>query len=177
MIKILLHIIFAFSLLLAAGCNRSAEPEQQTPQDSAALRETLAETNKLLLSAEDEEIEDFIERYGWQMQQTGSGLRYMIYQHGDGPRAQDGMTAVLHYQVHLLTGDRVYGSEQDGPLEFQIGRGGVEGGLEEAILLLRQGDHARFIMPAHLAHGLPGDGVKIPKRATIVYDLELKELK
>ncbi len=177
MIKLLLHISLVFSLLLAAGCNRSVEPESQAPQDAEDLSETLAETNKLLLQAENEEIEDFIARYGWQMQQTGSGLRYMIYRQGDGPGAQAGQSAVLHYQVHLLTGDLVYSSEEDGPLEFQIGRGGVEGGLEEAILLLRQGDHARVIMPAHLAHGLPGDGVKIPKRATIVYDLELKELK
>jgi FKBP-type peptidyl-prolyl cis-trans isomerase len=40
-------------------------------------------------------------------------------------------------------------------------------------LLLRVGDKARFILPSHLAHGVPGDGVKIPRRATIIYDLEL----
>lgn len=73
----------------------------------------------------------------------------------------------------MLTGDLVYSSEIAGEREFRIGRGGVELGLEEGILLMREGDKARFIMPSHLAHGVPGDGVKIPARAAIVYDLEL----
>jgi FKBP-type peptidyl-prolyl cis-trans isomerase len=52
----------------------------------------------------------------------------------------------------------------------------VESGLEEGILLLQEGDKARFIMPPHLAHGLIGDRDKIPARATIIYDLELVSL-
>jgi FKBP-type peptidyl-prolyl cis-trans isomerase len=52
----------------------------------------------------------------------------------------------------------------------------VESGLEEGILLLREGDKAKFILPPHLAHGLLGDDNKIPARSIIVYDLELLSL-
>lgn len=174
-----LQIKYFFVLLLmivtAYGCKQ--EPGQQNQHDSAEIRETLAKTNRIMLDAENQEIQDFIERFGWDMKETGSGLRYWIYDEGNGPRAESGMTALISYQIHLLTGDLVYSSLDEGPKEFRIGRGGVESGLEEAILLMKKGDKAKFIMPAHLAHGLPGDGVKIPLRATIVYDVELNELK
>lgn len=164
-------------ILLLGGvlaCSRNPAGEQQP--DRAAIRESLARANKLMISAEDQEIRDFVDRYGWQVQETGSGLRYWIYQQGQGEKARAGQIAVIHFQIHLLTGDLVYSSHENKPREFRIGRGGVESGLEEAILLMKQGDRAKFIMPPHLAHGLPGDGVKIPKRASIVYDVELKEL-
>jgi FKBP-type peptidyl-prolyl cis-trans isomerase len=53
----------------------------------------------------------------------------------------------------------------------------VESGLEEVILFLKKGDRAKIIIPSHLAFGLVGDGNKIPAMATLVYDLELIELK
>jgi FKBP-type peptidyl-prolyl cis-trans isomerase FkpA len=169
-------IYFLFVAMALAGCNRA--PETREAPDAATLREALAETNKILLSSEDQEIRDFIDRYGWdEMQETGSGLRYWIYERGDGPRARSGHRVVIRYEIHLLTGDLVYSSQSDGPREFRIGRGGVESGLEEGILLMHEGDRAKFILPAHLAHGVPGDGVKIPKRAAIVYDVEILELK
>jgi FKBP-type peptidyl-prolyl cis-trans isomerase FkpA len=77
----------------------------------------------------------------------------------------------------LLNGDLAYSSGQTGPKEFEIGHGGVESGLEEGILLLHVGDHAKFIVPSHLAFGLLGDQNKIPQRATLVYDIELVKLK
>lgn len=168
-------ILFLFSGLFAVSCNRPQE-ERRLP-DQQELRKTLEETNKILLESEKQEIKDFITRYGWEMQETGSGLWYQVYQQGSGERASAGKIALIKYTISLLTGDMIYSSETEGAREFRIGRGGVELGLEEGILLLNQGDKARFIMPSHLAHGVPGDGVKIPARATIVYDVELIELK
>lgn len=159
---------------LLAGCKpRNKQAEQAQP---AAINEALMGANTLLLETEQQEIADFIARYGWDMKQTGSGLFYQIYHHGQGPKAEKGAIARIDYSIYLLTGDRVYSSQEDGVRDFRIGRGGVELGLEEGILLLHQGDKARFIMPAHLAHGVPGDGVMIPRRAAIVYDLELIDL-
>lgn len=160
--------------LLAFACTQS-EPGREPGRDAEVFA-SLEETNKALLETEEQEILDFIDRYGWDMRETGSGLRYMIFQDGTGEAAARGRIAIVDYSIRLLTGDLVYSSRDEDPLHFQIGRGGVESGLEEGILLMREGDRAKFIMPAHLAHGVPGDGERIPKRAAIVYDVELIRL-
>lgn len=160
--------------LFLFACEGEAPPEQSS--DGGDMREAMIGTNKILLEIENQDIIDFINRYGWETRETGSGLRYYIYRQGNGPRARSGQTAVINYSVRLLTGDLVYSSEENGPRRFRIGRGGVESGLEEGIVLLRVGDRAKFILPAHLAHGLPGDGERIPQRAAIIYDVELIEL-
>jgi FKBP-type peptidyl-prolyl cis-trans isomerase len=95
---------------------------------------------------------------------------------GEGRKAKEGFWATINYKVYLLEGTECYSSDNDGPKTFQIGRGGVEAGLEEGILLLNEGARAKFIMPPHLAHGLPGDGHKIPARAIIIYEVELVRL-
>lgn len=166
---------FVVVVLLFFSCQRASE-EKKVP-DSRQIGETLEETNKILLESEKQEIRDFITRYGWEMEETGTGLWYQIYESGKGDPVRVGDIARIEYTIRLLTGDLVYSSETDGAKEFQIGRGGVEPGLEEGILLLQEGDRARFIMPSHLAHGVPGDGLKIPSRATIVYDVKLLEVK
>lgn len=172
MMKITLLLVISAFLLLSCGSqlNENRQPERQE------LRESLLGANVMLIDAEDQEIRDFIDRHGWEMKATGSGLRYMIYENGTGPKAEKDRIAHLYYSISLITGDLIYSSEDDGIRQFRIGRGGVESGLEEGILLLRVGDKARFILPSHLAHGVPGDGVKIPKRATIIYDIELVDI-
>lgn len=164
-----------FLLFTQHSCN-SPKQENNKP-DTAAMEENLMRANTILLDAEDQEIRDFIDRHGWDMKETGSGLRYMIYQEGDGEKAQKDKVAIFHYSLRLITGDLIYSSQESGMAEFRLGRGGVESGLEEGFKLLRVGDKARFILPSHLAHGVPGDGAKIPRRATLIYDIELVELK
>ena len=39
--------------------------------------------------------------------------------------------------------------------------------------MLNQGGKGRFILSPHLAHGLPGDGNKIPPRAILIYSIEV----
>jgi FKBP-type peptidyl-prolyl cis-trans isomerase FkpA len=53
----------------------------------------------------------------------------------------------------------------------------VESGLHEGILYMNEGSKALLVIPSHLAHGLVGDMNKIPPKSTIVYDIELLELK
>jgi len=169
-----MHSLAWLFVFLAAACG-PAQEERRLP-DNQELQKTLEAANRILIEVEKKEIADFIERHNWVMHETGTGLWYHIYQAGGGRQTQGGDVAVIHYSIHLLTGDLVYTSQGKEPREFRIGRGGVEPGLEEGILLMRLGDKARFIMPSHLAHGLPGDGVRIPARATILYHVELINL-
>jgi len=172
LIKLLFNILVA---LFVVSCNENPSPKQNP--NPSELKETLMEVNKKLVKSENRDIEAYIKRYGWEMKKTGTGLRYMIYKHGNGEKATTGKIANLNYKVGLLDGSICYSSEEFGPKIFRIGKGGVESGLEEGILFLRVGDHVKFILPSHLAFGLVGDSNKIPAKATLVYDIELIELK
>jgi len=171
-------IVFAFLMipLLFSSCGEEPEPAHSTHHLSM-MDDTLVNYNKGILKTEDREIDDFILRYHWSMTKSPTGLRYMIYKQGSGKKSARGKVATLQYTVRLLNGNLCYSSAADGPKIFKIGHGGVETGLEEGILLLKVGDRAKFILPSHLAFGLLGDQQRIPQNATLVYDVELVEIK
>ena len=162
-------ILIALAATLT-GCNKT---EQKGVPMS---KESLIRANKGLVTIDKERIEAFAERHQWKMSTTETGLWYQIYEHGTGDSARNGLIANLKYTISLLDGTLCYSSDSTGEKSFLIGQGGVESGLEEGILKMRCGDKARFIMPPHLAHGLPGDNDKIPPRSTIVYQVELLNL-
>lgn len=170
-------MMFFSILLLTWSCSSPDKPENREQLQGQDPSESLVKVNRYLVKAEQEDIDNYIRRHKWQMQESGSGLRYWIYEKGKGPKAEAGQIAEMKYRTWLINGDLVYSSENDGIKSFMIGRGGVESGLEEAILLMNQGDKVRLILPSHLAHGLPGDEKKIPPRTAIVYEFELINLK
>jgi FKBP-type peptidyl-prolyl cis-trans isomerase len=167
--------LFIVIALLFTACSDDVNDKNSPPKKPAA--ESLVKANRYLVKQEKEAIENYISRHGWKMHETGSGLRYSIVEKGNGPQAQKGNVAVLEYTSRLITGDVVYSSAKDGMKTFVIGHGGIESGLEEAVLLMHQGDQARLIIPSHLAFGLLGDDNRIPPRATLIYEIKLIELK
>ena len=172
---VLYFLVLIISVTLFNACN-SETPKTNRP-GKKDYKEPLMEANRHVVKAESQHIEDFLRRYKWEMKESGSGLRYMIYKEGNGKPAKEGMIAIINYNIKVITGDIVYSSEQNGPLSFLIGKGEVISGLEEGILLLNAGDKAKFIIPSHLAYGLVGDGNLIPGKTTLIYDIELLNLK
>lgn len=163
-------LISSLAMLTAlASCRGGQEKPETKPAD---YKESLINANKAVVRTESEQIDDFIARHGWKMTETATGLRYMIYKKGTGQAGQIGKNVMLTYTMTLLTGDTVYSSAIDGPMQFVTGRGQVITGLEEAILLLNVGDRAKIIIPSHLAFGLIGDQHKIQHKASLVYDIE-----
>ena len=63
------------------------------------------------------------------------------------------------------------------PLEFTVGIGQVIEGWDEGIMLLNVGDKARFVIPSHLGYGSRGAGGVIPPNATLIFDVELVDVK
>ena len=159
------------SMMMLGACNTSGP--DQPPISLTELKEPLVKVNQHLVRTEAEDIDAYIARHGLELKKTGSGLRYAISEKGEGLLAEKGKVARLHYTLSLLNGKTCYSSKELGLREFFVGKGGVESGLEEAVLLMGEGDRGRFILPSHLAHGLVGDGDCIPKRAVVVYDLKL----
>jgi len=161
-------------MVLVLSCKQRDTKLSNESQPSR--KELFIKANKGLVALDQERIEADASRRGWVMQATKTGLWYQVYEHGNGPLAQPGQIAHLKYTVSLLDGTLCYTSDSLGIMRFRVGQGGVETGLEEAILLMHQGDKGRFIMPPGMAHGLLGDENKIPPRSIIVYHAELLNL-
>lgn len=126
---------------------------------------------------EDLDIKMYLEqRKSWKMIETGSGLRYYIYQKGTGEQAASGMLAEVKFDISLLDGTKCYKTENGETETFKIDRSEIETGVQEGIKYMHVGDKAKLIIPSHLGHGLSGDFVKIPPLTTLVIDLELVSL-
>jgi len=169
------QIIFIM-LLFSFFTSCDTQPERKQPIDPAKYKKSLVKANKELVAVEQQDIENYIARQKWEMVETGSGLQYMIYEQGNGKQVELGKVIQCAYETSLLTGKTCYSSDELGPKEFLVGRGGVESGLEEAVLLFREGDKIKIILPSHLAFGLVGDDDCIPKKAVLVYDLEVRNV-
>ena len=170
-------IVIAVILLVGLPQCTSNETKKENKNSQVSTNKTLEKANRYLIRKEYEDIENYIRRHKLDMNETGSGLRYIIQMEGTGPKAENGKTAVLNYRLSLLTGDVIYSSEEDGQKIFEIGKGNVESGIEEAMKFLQAGDKVKLILPSHLAFGLLGDNNKIPPRCTLVYDIEVAEIK
>ncbi|WP_281234720.1 peptidylprolyl isomerase [Flavobacterium gelatinilyticum] len=109
---------------------------------------------------------------------TESGLRYKMIQKGEGKRAEAGKTVSVHYEGSLENG-KVFDSSypRKKPIEFKLGIGQVIEGWDEGIALLQVGDKARFVIPSDLAYGPSGAGGVIPPNATLIFDVELMDVK
>ncbi len=109
---------------------------------------------------------------------TDSGLRYQIIQKGSGEQATQGKNISVHYKGQLADG-RVFDSSYDRkqPIDFTVGVGQVIKGWDEGLQLLKVGDKARLVIPSHLAYGSQGAGGVIPPDATLIFDVELMDVK
>ncbi|TMU57242.1 peptidylprolyl isomerase [Flagellimonas algicola] len=109
---------------------------------------------------------------------TDSGLRFKMIQEGSGAKAEKGKTVSVHYEGSLTNGqvfDSSYSRNQ--PIDFTLGVGQVIPGWDEGIGLLKVGDKARFVIPSNLAYGSAGAGGVIPPDATLIFDVELMNVK
>lgn len=119
-----------------------------------------------------------VEKYAQGFERTPSGLRYQMIVHGDGKAAEKGKTVSVHYKGALADGtefDNSYSRKK--PIEFPLGQGYVIEGWDEGIALLNVGDKARFVIPSYLGYGEAGAGGVIPANATLVFDVELMDVK
>lgn len=167
-------VFLLFVLFAVPACRRNNK--EITEEEYRKTKEAMVGVNRILIKKDTEKIKAYLKRRNLNMEQTASGLWYAIIEKGEGMLVKQGQKATILYKVELLDGTPCYHSDSLGLKQFRVGRGGVESGLEEGILLLHEGDKALFIMPPHLAHGLTGDGNCIPARAIIVYEVKLIKL-
>ncbi|KAA5546502.1 FKBP-type peptidyl-prolyl cis-trans isomerase [Adhaeribacter rhizoryzae] len=108
--------------------------------------------------------------------ETASGLQFEVLTAGQGAKPNSSDTVVVHYAGKLLNGKEFDSSFKRGqPLTIPVA--GVISGWTEALQLMPTGSKWRLYIPSDQAYGDMGAGRDIPGGATLVFDVELLEIK
>ena len=113
---------------------------------------------------------------------TASGLQIADTKVGTGASPRTGQTCVMHYTGWLYTngakGAKFDSSLDRGqPFEFPIGTGRVIKGWDEGVASMKVGGKRTLIIPADLGYGARGAGGVIPPNATLIFEVELLDVK
>jgi peptidylprolyl isomerase len=98
---------------------------------------------------------------------------------GAGEEAQVGQTAVVHYVgVGVTSGEEFDSSWNRGePFTFPLGAGYVIKGWEQGVVGMKVGGRRRLVIPAHLGYGDQGAGGVIAPGETLIFVVDLVELR
>ncbi len=113
-----------------------------------------------------------------EMNINAAGLGIQIIQTGAGPAATLGNTVSVHYVGTLEDGTKFDSSIDRGtPFSFTLGEHQVIAGWEQGILGMQVGEKRRLSIPPELGYGAAGAGGVIPPNATLLFDVELLDIK
>ena len=116
------------------------------------------------------------------MNKTPSGLQYEDTKLGEGAAAKAGQTCVMHY-TGWLWNDGAKGAKFDSsvdrgkPFSFKLGAGQVIRGWDEGVAGLQIGGKRTLLIPPELGYGARGAAGVIPANATLLFEVELLELR
>jgi FKBP-type peptidyl-prolyl cis-trans isomerase len=153
-----------------------AVPNAQVPMDKKPQHPSLKLQVKLISCKQPVAVKAWVVDTT-KFQSTKDGLRYIIIQEGTGPKITDSNLVTVNYSGFVLNGDKFDSSvEREQPLSVRIGFTKLLAGWEEGLRLLNKGAKAKLLMPPALAFGQKQLG-KIPPNSTVVFDVEILDIK
>jgi FKBP-type peptidyl-prolyl cis-trans isomerase len=103
---------------------------------------------------------------------------------GTGLMAVTGTTVTVNYTGWLYSetvadnkGQQFDSSSGRGPFSFRLGAGTVIRGWDQGVQGMKVGGRRRLVLPPDFAYGSRGAGGVIPPNATLVFDVELLDVK
>ncbi|MNK69066.1 FK506-binding protein [compost metagenome] len=107
-----------------------------------------------------------------------SNLKIEDLQEGSGSSPKPGDVVSVHYTGWLENGTKFDSSVDRGePFEFVIGQGQVIQGWDQGVMTMKEGGKRRLTIPAELGYGSRGAGGVIPPNATLIFEVELLDVK
>jgi FKBP-type peptidyl-prolyl cis-trans isomerase FkpA len=112
------------------------------------------------------------------MTRTPSGLRYQDLASGEGEEAAAGKAVSVHYTGWLPNGEKFDSSrDRNEPFGFKLGAGQVIAGWDEGVAGMKVGGRRKLVIPPDLGYGTAGAPPDIPPGATLVFDVELLDVR
>lgn len=146
-------LLFIALLGCAASVSSHAQRERLPPEDLEIVEQRWPEAEK-----------------------TSTGLRYIVLKAGDKSSGtpEPGMRVHVLYQGSLLDGT-VFDQSLDAEKPFapRVGREELIAAWDQALTRMHKGEKWLLIVPYELGYGTRGNPPKIPRRATLVFEMEL----
>ncbi len=97
---------------------------------------------------------------------------------GTGAEAKTGDTVKVHYTGTLTNGTKFDSSlDRNEPFSFTLGAGGVIKGWDEGVVGMKVGGKRKLTIPPDMGYGAMGSPPVIPGNATLLFEIELLEVK
>ncbi len=169
-------VILVVSTLVGA-CNSSSEKIDERPKEIDWTKEQSTQFGESLAREDEIGIRLYLkQRPDWEIVESGTGLRYWIYEQSEGREVKKEDVVRVEFKVELLDGTLCYATEKGEYSLFKVDKSDVETGVQEGIKYMREGERAKLIIPSHLGHGLIGDLDKIPPMQVLIVDLHVKSI-
>ena len=131
-----------------------------------------------LKKKEEESLKKYIQANHITVAPTASGIYFIELEKGKGVKIDTGVMVKLQFVVSLIDGKQVFTThDRPEPIEFEYGKRFDTKGLEEAIGMMAKGGKAKVIVPSALAFGEQGRGTLVPSFSTLIYDVEIVDVR
>jgi FKBP-type peptidyl-prolyl cis-trans isomerase len=121
---------------------------------------------------------EIVEKTWPNAKKTNTGIRYIVEREGQGDVAQPGDMVSVVYVGTLLDGrifDKI--SNPSRPFTFRLGRDVVIQAWDDILERMKKGERRLVIVPPEMGYGTRGMPPRIPRDATLVFEMELVEIK
>lgn len=109
--------------------------------------------------------------------ETNSGLRYIIFEPGNGEEIKNENIVEVHYSGYFSNKELFDSSvKREEPIKFPVGVEVVIDGWDEGLLLMKKGAKFQFLVPSKLAYGEVGAPPQIPPNADLIFDIEVLDV-
>lgn len=159
-------VVLLFGLVFQPNPSANAIAGQLSTENPSSV----AQTTTIKQDTQDMDLENAVT--------TDSGLEYIDITEGTGASPKQGQTVIVHYTGTLENGSKFDSSRDRGePFSFKIGVGQVIKGWDEGVMSMKVGGRRTLIIPPELGYGKRGAGRVIPPNATLIFDVELLDVK
>jgi FKBP-type peptidyl-prolyl cis-trans isomerase len=166
--RILSAFLLGASAFVLGACSKdTASSEDDASQKASAYRISAADARAIAAKFPG-------------VPEAPDGLRTIVRTPGTGTaKPKHGSVVAVNYELRRLDGTIIETSARTigGPLVIQAGVGRVIKAWDESLLDMREGEKRTLIVPHWLGYGVTGNPPRIPPYATLVFDLELVDIK